>query len=115
MPGNDTGAAIQQLVFLMKYSRAPFELSETARLHLTSGMSRSGLQDPVIGLLREMGASHMMVGYYEKAELPINEPVYLLREQGGLDILIIQESLLKDLVGHRIDVRDGILVAVEPA
>ncbi|MDJ0951256.1 MAG: hypothetical protein QNJ94_20280 [Alphaproteobacteria bacterium] len=53
-----------------------------------------------------------MIGFYERDELPLNEPVRII-EAGGVEFLIIQDHICDELEGGTLDFVDGRLTLLK--
>jgi len=70
----------------------------------------SGLRDPVAGIgwsrWSDESTDSFDLGFYERSELPIVDPV-VLADVDGCEILFVQSWIVDQLEGGEIEIRDG--------
>lgn len=76
----------------------------------------SGLREPVPGLLwgtsSDRADASLYLGFYEKSELPSEDPVFLINTVDGTEVLVAQEELLRMLDGHKVVLIDKQLTII---
>lgn len=113
MPKNIAGVII---LARMHVCDAKFRIGEKLRMVLKQRSQRCGLSDPVPGIL--LGTSdddeqeRYMLGFYERDELPVDDPVTLVQTE-GIDLLIPQARVLELLAGNTLEIIDGRLTVIE--
>lgn len=75
----------------------------------------SGLVSPMPAILwgkwDDEGEEHYSIGFYDRDNLPISDPVRIV-EAGGLQFLILQDWICEAVHGKELDVVDGKLTLV---
>lgn len=91
----------------MKTCQGNFSVGKHLRKVIEERSRESGLDSPIPGIL--IGTSEddpierYMLGFYDRQQLPVNDPVALVQVD-GLEVLIIQERVLRALDGKTIDI-----------
>ena len=102
----------------MHVCKGKFQIGIRLKEVLEQRRQKCGLKNPVPGIL--LGTSdddaeeRYMLGFYERDELPIHDPVTLV-QFGDIDLLIPQSEVLDELEGKVLEIIDGRLaIIIEP-
>lgn len=95
---------------MLEHKVVNLRVGDFLREKLTDRSLSSGLKNPIPEIIwgrwEDEEEDSYSIGFHERDELPTNDPIRII-EADGIDFLIIQDRICKELEGKTLDIVNG--------